>query len=44
MWGSNPPLSATLIINDLQKQHPFGITFSHNRFKGIHHCSLMLMC
>jgi hypothetical protein len=30
-----------LIINDLQKQHSFGITFSHNKFKDIHHCSLM---
>ena len=40
--GSNPPLSATFIINDLQKQHSLGITLSHNKFKDIHHCSLML--
>ena len=39
--GSNPPLSASFIINNLQKQYPFGITFSHNRFKDIYRCSLV---
>ena len=39
--GSNPFTRSIFSTNNLQNNHSFGITLSRNRFKDIHHCSLM---